>query len=345
MVTLHDGVPVPKVIDFGVAKSTFGQLTEKSVFTHHGQMIGTPLYMSPEQAEMGGLDVDTRSDIYSLGMMLYELLTGSTPFDQERVQKAGYNELCRMIREDEPPRPSARISTLGAAATTISAHRKTDPARLSQLLHRDLDWIVMKAIQKDRSRRYQTASDFARDVERYLHDEPIEARPPSLFDHAAKWTHRHRPLVASAVILLIFSTIALAISTLLIAHEHSRTENAYKETENAYKEKDQQLTATQKAEQLAREQEGLANRQAALAREQQEEAVRQREISDANLYVAHMRLAQHDWDQGQIVRLHEMLDSHIPQPGQHRFARLGMVLLPFPLPQRSHDTACEHFGG
>ena len=178
MVTLYDGVPVPKIIDFGIAKATTGQLTERSVFTHYGQMIGTPLYMSPEQAEMSGLDVDTRSDIYSLGMMLYELLTGSTPFDPERVQKAGYDELRRMIREDEPPRPSARISTLGAAATTISTHRKTDPARLSQLLQRDLDWIVMKALQKDRTRRYQTASDFARDIERYLHDEPVEARPP-----------------------------------------------------------------------------------------------------------------------------------------------------------------------
>ncbi len=162
MVTLYDGVPVPKIIDFGIAKATTGQLTDRSVFTHYGQMIGTPLYMSPEQAEMSGLDVDTRSDIYSLGMMLYELLTGSTPFDPERVQKAGYDEIRRMIREDEPPRPSVRISTLGAAATTISTHRKTDPVKLSQLLQRDLDWIVMKALQKDRTRRYQTASDFAR---------------------------------------------------------------------------------------------------------------------------------------------------------------------------------------
>ena len=135
-------------------------------------------------------------------MMLYELLTGRTPFDRERVRKAGYDEIRRMIREDDPPRPSARISTLGAAATMISAHRKTDPARLSQLLRRDLDWIVMKALQKNRTRRYQTASDFARDIERYLHDEPVEARPPTLADHAAKWARRHRPLVGSAAVLL-----------------------------------------------------------------------------------------------------------------------------------------------
>ncbi|MGA2259588.1 MAG: serine/threonine-protein kinase [Thermoguttaceae bacterium] len=153
MVTLYDGVPVPKIIDFGVAKSVSGQLTEKTLFTHHGQMLGTPLYMSPEQAERSGLDVDTRSDIYSLGVLLYELLTGGPPLDRERMREVAYDELRRMIREDDPPRPSARISTLGALATVISGQRKTDPARLSQLLRNDLDWIVMKALQKDRSQR------------------------------------------------------------------------------------------------------------------------------------------------------------------------------------------------
>ncbi|MGA2257366.1 MAG: serine/threonine-protein kinase [Thermoguttaceae bacterium] len=208
MVTLYDGSPVPKVIDFGVAKSVFGQLTEKTLFTHHGQMLGTPLYMSPEQAEMSGRDVDTRCDIYSLGVMLYELLTGGTPFDRERVREVAYDELRRMIREDDPPRPSTRISTLGAAATTISGQRQTDPARLLQLLRRDLDWVVMKALQKDRSRRFQTASEFARDIERYLANEPIHARPPTLSDRAAKWARRHRPLVWSAVVLLVLGTLA-----------------------------------------------------------------------------------------------------------------------------------------
>ena len=162
MVTLYDGVPVPKIIDFGIAKAIHQQLTEKSVFTHYGRMMGTPLYMSPEQAEMSGLDVDTRSDIYSLGVLLYELLTGSTPFDRERLQEAGYDEIRRMIREEEPPLPSHRLSTLnGEAISTITAHRSVDARRLVQLLRGDLDWIVMKALQKDRTRRYESASAFA----------------------------------------------------------------------------------------------------------------------------------------------------------------------------------------
>ena len=166
LVTLHDGTPVAKVIDFGVAKATGQQLTEKTLFTSFAQMIGTPLYMSPEQAEMSGLDVDTRSDIYSLGVLLYELLTGTTPFDQERMRTAGYDEVRRIIREEEPAKPSARISTLNRAATTVTANRKSDPSRLRQLFRGELDWIVMKALEKDRNRRYETAAAFAADVQR-----------------------------------------------------------------------------------------------------------------------------------------------------------------------------------
>jgi serine/threonine protein kinase len=148
LVTLHDGKPVVKVIDFGIAKAMGQQLTEKTLFTNFAQMIGTPLYMSPEQAEMSGLDVDTRSDIYSLGVLLYELLTGTTPFDKERLKQAGFDEIRRIIREEEPPKPSTRMSTVGQAATTASEKRQSDPRKLSRLFRGELDWIVMKALEK-----------------------------------------------------------------------------------------------------------------------------------------------------------------------------------------------------
>ena len=192
IVTLCEGVPVPKIIDFGIAKAIGGSFIEQACLTRDGQMIGTPLYMSPEQAEMSGLEVDTRSDIYSLGVVLYELLSGCTPFGHEQVRKAGYDEIRRLIREEEPARPNTQVSTAGEAAATISANRQTNPIKLRHLLRGDLDCIVMKALHKDCARRYQTASDFARDIERYLNHEPIEARPPTWVDRAAKWTRAPR---------------------------------------------------------------------------------------------------------------------------------------------------------
>ena len=179
LVSVHDTTPVVKVIDFGVAKALGQELTEKTLFTGFAQMIGTPLYMSPEQAGQSSLDVDTRSDIYSLGVMLYELLTGTTPFDRERLKDASYEEIRRIIREEEPARPSNRISTLETrTGTTISEQRQSDPRRLSRLLRGELDWIVMKALEKDRNRRYETANAFALDIQRYLAGEPVQAAPP-----------------------------------------------------------------------------------------------------------------------------------------------------------------------
>jgi serine/threonine protein kinase len=177
MVTLHDGVPVVKVIDFGVAKATVQKLTERTLFTAYGQMVGTPAYMSPEQAEMSGLDIDTRSDVYSLGVLLYELLTGTTPLEAKRLRQAGYAEMQRLIREEEPPRPSTRLSSLGETATALAGNRGLDAKGLARLLAGDLDWIVMKALEKDRNRRYGTPENFADDIKRYLAREAVLARP------------------------------------------------------------------------------------------------------------------------------------------------------------------------
>jgi serine/threonine protein kinase len=202
VVTRQEGVPAVKVIDFGIAKAVGQQLTDKTLFTGFAQMIGTPLYMSPEQAA-GGPDIDTRSDIYSLGVLMYELLTGTTPFDMERFKEAGYDEMRRIIREEEPPRPSVRISTLGQVATTVSTHRKSDPRRLSQLFRGELDWIVMKCLEKDRNRRYETSNGLALDLLRYLHDEAVQACPPSAWYRLHKFVKRHRaPVVGAALVLL-----------------------------------------------------------------------------------------------------------------------------------------------
>jgi serine/threonine protein kinase/tetratricopeptide (TPR) repeat protein len=212
----EDEAGVVKVIDFGIAKATGQPLTEKTLVTNQAQMVGTPLYMSPEQAALGGLDIDTRTDIYALGVLLYELLTGTTPFDKERLKQASYDEIRRIIREEDPPKPSTRISTLGQAATTASEQRRSDPRTLSQLFRGELDWIVLKCLEKDRGRRYQTASALAADVERYLHDEPVEACPPSTSYRFRKFARRHRTvLYASACV-----SAALMVACVVLVRNH-----------------------------------------------------------------------------------------------------------------------------
>jgi serine/threonine protein kinase/Flp pilus assembly protein TadD len=210
MVTLYDGRPVPKVIDFGVAKATEQKLTERTLFTQFGAMVGTLEYMSPEQAEMSALGVDTRSDIYSLGVLLYELLTGSTPLTHKRMKEAAYAEILRLIKEEEPPRPSTRLSDSGEALASISANRHTEPAKLTKLVRGELDWIVMKTLEKDRNRRYETANAFAADVHRYLADEPVQACPPSAGYRFGKFVRRNKAalvLVASVAVALLAGTI------------------------------------------------------------------------------------------------------------------------------------------
>jgi tetratricopeptide (TPR) repeat protein/serine/threonine protein kinase len=200
LVTLHDGAPQVKVIDFGIAKALGERLTDKTLFTGFQQMVGTPLYMSPEQAGLSGLDADTRSDVYSLGVLLYELLTGTTPFTPERLRQVGYDELRRIIREEEPQRPSTRVSTLGQAAATVWARRKSDLRRLSQLFRGELDWIVLKALEKERGRRYESASAFAQDIQRYLNDQPVQACPPSAGYRLRKFVRRNRAGLAIAAV-------------------------------------------------------------------------------------------------------------------------------------------------
>ena len=210
LVTQHDDRPTPKVIDFGVAKAAGHVLTEKTLFTNYAQLVGTPLYMSPEQAQASGQDVDTRSDVYSLGVLLYELLTGTTPFEGRRLREAAYDEMRRIIREEDPPNPSTRLSTMGDAIASVSALRHTEPKKLSQTVRGELDWIVMKALEKERARRYETANGLARDVERHLCDEPVAACPPSARYRLRKFVRKHGvslAVVGGFILLLVTATV------------------------------------------------------------------------------------------------------------------------------------------
>ena len=211
LVSFQDGKAIPKVIDFGIAKATEGRLTDKTLCTALEQFIGTPAYMSPEQAEMSSIDIDTRSDIYSLGVLLYELLTGKTPFDTHELLKAGIDEIRRIIREDDPPKPSTRLTTLDdPELAKVVKNRRSEAPRLVKLVRGDLDWIVMKSLEKERTRRYETANEFARDLERHLLNEPIMARPAGAWEKALKWTRRH-PTSAALAIVIVLSSIVCAV--------------------------------------------------------------------------------------------------------------------------------------
>jgi serine/threonine protein kinase/WD40 repeat protein len=306
LVTINDGEAVPKVIDFGVAKATLGRLTDATLFTQFEQMIGTPLYMSPEQAEMTSLDIDTRSDIYSLGVLLYELLTGRTPIDTESLHRAGMDEIRRIIREVDPPRPSMRVKALGGdELTTTAKRRQTDATKLRGVLRGDLDWIVMKCLEKDRKRRYDTANGLAVDLRRHLQNGIVTARPPTAAYLISRLVRRNKPAftaVAAVLVALVFGLVATQQQAVR-ARRAEREQNKLREVavralEGEKVQRTQALAEKERADGEAR--------QATVSQQQ----------SRRLLYAADMNLTQQSLKQNNLRKARQLLDRHRPQPGE-----------------------------
>ena len=315
LVTVEDGVPVPKVIDFGIAKAVRQRLSEKTFFTRNGVLVGTPEYMSPEQADMRAGEVDTTTDIYSLGVMLYELLVGALPFDAERLRQAGYTEILRMIREDEPARPSQRITGLGVGAEDVATRRHTTLPSLQRQLRGELDWIVLKALEKDPTRRYASASEFAADVDRHLSDEPVLASPPSAIYQLKKTFRKHRAAVAGTAAVVVALLAGLAVATAM----YVRSERARVETER------QRAIATEQTA-LARtmysrseasraeteRQRGVADDQRVQAQRAQSDAEAQRTAADGQSYFANIAAADLLLRSNQIAEARKRLAAAPP---------------------------------
>ena len=281
LVALYDGRPVPKVIDFGIAKATGPRLTDRSIYTEVGALIGTLEYMAPEQAELNNLDIDTRADVYALGAILYELLTGGVPFSRQELQAAGFLEMLRVIREVEPPRPSTKLSKSGTLPTVADV-RRTDPQKLVSLMRGELDWIILKCLEKDRGRRYQAASGLARDLEHYLADEPVEACPPTAGYRLRKFARKHRTALATASAFAILLVAGVVMSTWQAVRATSAGREAHRL-------------------QIAAEKAGLA------ALEAKKAADRQRDEARLAAYASGIGLAQRAWEEGNVVRARELL--------------------------------------
>jgi WD40 repeat protein/serine/threonine protein kinase len=302
LVCLYDGVPIPKVIDFGLAKAMYQPLTEHTLHTAQGLMMGTPLYMSPEQAELNNLDVDTRTDIYALGVMLYELLTGTTPLERKRLKEAAWQEMLRLIKEEEPPKPSTRLSGSGTLPN-VAAQRKLEPAKLTKLVRGDLDWIVMKALDKERGRRYETANGLARDIQNYLADEPVEATPPSRGYRLRKFARKHKKALVTTLTFAVLLVTGAVVSAILAVWAMAAEQVAV-----------EQSIASDEAKQEAIEQRKASDKA-------KKEAVTARNEAEANLYVTRMNLAQTDWENANVGRILETLDFYRKPPADKRDPR------------------------
>jgi len=299
LVAVHSDRAVPKIIDFGIAKAiTQPLLTEKTSYTEHGQLLGTPEYMSPEQAEMGTEDIDTRSDIYSLGVLLYELLAGATPFDAKRLRKGGIDHIQQVICEEEPRTPSARLTSLGDKAEAVAERRRTQIITLTRRLHRELEWIPMKAIRKDRTRRYRSASELSDDIQNYLTGAPLIAGPESNVYRARKFVHKHAGSVTSAALVALVIVIGLITSTAFsFSAEKARSEEAVARTEAEQARNKEAALRIQVEQALAR-----AEKAEKAAKERSEELRR-------SLYVNNIQLADAKYGKGNIRRVHELLES------------------------------------
>jgi eukaryotic-like serine/threonine-protein kinase len=299
LVAMFDDRLVPKVIDFGVAKATGSTLTDKTLMTGFGAVVGTPEYMSPEQASLNNLDIDTRSDVYSLGVLLYELLTGSTPVDRKSLGNAALLEILRIVREVDAPRPSAKLSTIDTLPS-VAANRGIEPGKLSKLMKGELDWVLLKALEKDRSRRYETANGLARDIERYLADEVVEARPPSAGYRLKKFVRRHKVkvlAVVAAAVVFVSVTATLVIGAFYAEARRARL--------TAERLKESAVIAQKSAQK-----EKLVAQQAAYESKQSKERVRQ------VFYAADIQLARTHWEANRPVKMRELLEQHIPATGE-----------------------------
>lgn len=299
MVTLHDGNAVPKVIDFGIAKATNQKLTEKTLFTNYAQMIGTPAYMSPEQAEMSGLDVDTRTDVYSLGVPLYELLTGTTPFPSKELLSMGYGQMQKVIAEKEPPKPSTRLSTMqNEERTVVAKNRSMEVSALGRTFKGDLDWIVMKALEKDRSHRYDTANGLVSDIRRHLDNEPVSAAAPTFRYQLSKFARRNRKYMQAAAVIAVLLLIAAVFSS----YQAVRATRALRTAEVAQLEAQKQRHIAEKRKEEALTEKTIANQNARLA---------ERRLYAGDMNLAQQALAEYNWG-----RATDLLNRHRPKVGE-----------------------------